>query len=82
MPKSFVDPLPGDYRASMIARAVIELAHNLEFSVIAEGVEDRAQFDWLKAVSCDQYQGYLFAPALRSADFEIALAKGFSAIVQ
>lgn len=75
VPKEFVDPLPGDSKATMIARAVIDLAHNLDFQVIAEGVEDRAQFDWLRAASCDQYQGHLFAPALSAADFEAALAK-------
>jgi EAL domain-containing protein (putative c-di-GMP-specific phosphodiesterase class I) len=75
VPKDFVDPLPGDPKAMMIARAVIDLAHNLDFQVIAEGVEDREQFDWLKGASCDQYQGYLFAPALSAADFESALAK-------
>lgn len=75
VPKDFVDPLPGDAKAMMIARAVIDLAHNLDFQVIAEGVEDREQFDWLKGASCDQYQGYLFAPALCAADFESALAK-------
>jgi EAL domain-containing protein (putative c-di-GMP-specific phosphodiesterase class I) len=75
VPKEFVDPLPGNPKATMIARAVIDLAHNLDFQVIAEGVEDREQFDWLRAASCDQYQGHLFAPALSAADFAAALAK-------
>jgi diguanylate cyclase (GGDEF)-like protein len=82
VPKAFVDPLPRDSKASMIARAVIELAHNLEFEVVAEGIEERSQFDWLKSAACDQYQGFFFAPPLPAEEFEGALAKGYSAIVQ
>jgi diguanylate cyclase (GGDEF)-like protein len=82
VPKAFVDPLPGDSRASMIARAVIDLAHNLEFDVVAEGVEDPAQFEWLRGQACDQFQGYLFSPPLPADKFECALARGCGAIVQ
>ena len=82
VPKSFVDPLPGDSRASMIARAVIDLAHNLEFDVVAEGVEDAAQFDWLRGQACDQFQGYLFSPPVSAEEFEGTLARGCGAIVQ
>lgn len=82
VPKTFVDPLPGDSRASMIARAVIDLAHNLEFDVVAEGVEDPAQFDWLRGQACDQYQGFLFSPPLPADEFEGALARDCGAIVQ
>jgi diguanylate cyclase (GGDEF)-like protein len=82
IPKSFVDPLPLDSRASTIARAVIDLAHNLEFNVVAEGVETRRQFAWLNDASCDSFQGYFFSRPLRGADFMIALASGFEARVQ
>jgi diguanylate cyclase (GGDEF)-like protein len=82
IPKSFVDPLPLDGRASTIARAVIDLAHNLEFNVVAEGVETRRQFAWLHDASCDSFQGYFFSRPLRGADFMIALASGFEARVQ
>jgi EAL domain-containing protein (putative c-di-GMP-specific phosphodiesterase class I) len=66
----------------MIARAVIDLAHNLEFNVVAEGVETRRQFAWLNDASCDSFQGYFFSAPLRSADFMNALASGFEARVQ
>lgn len=82
VPKTFVDPLPADARASMIARAVIDLAHNLEFDVVAEGVEDLSQFDWLRGQACDQFQGYLFSPPLPADEFEDALARGREAIVE
>jgi diguanylate cyclase (GGDEF)-like protein len=82
IPKSFVDPLPLDTRASMIARAVIDLAHNLEFNVVAEGVETLRQFNWLRDASCDSFQGYFFSRPLRQADFMSALATGFEARVK
>jgi diguanylate cyclase (GGDEF)-like protein len=76
LPQAFVDPLPQDERASAIARAVIELAHRLRFSVVAEGVENRSQFAWLGAAHCDQYQGFLFSRPMPESDFGAALAGG------
>ena len=82
LPKSFVEPLPSDLRASMVAGAVIDLAHNLNFSVVAEGVETLAQFAWLDDARCDQYQGYLFSPPLSARNFAVALATGLPTAVQ
>lgn len=82
IPKSFVEPLPGDIRASMVAEAVIDLAHNLHFSVVAEGVETIDQFSWLDRARCDHYQGYLFSPPVSPREFENLLARGLPAIVQ
>jgi diguanylate cyclase (GGDEF)-like protein len=82
LPQSFVTPLPGDSRAGTIARAVIDLAHRLSFSVVAEGVENEAQFAWLGEARCDQYQGYLFSRPLPERSFTTALAKGFAAALK
>ncbi|MBL8968005.1 MAG: bifunctional diguanylate cyclase/phosphodiesterase [Spirochaetaceae bacterium] len=81
LPKEFVDPLPGDQRAATVARAIIELSHELDYRVVAEGVESRSQFDWLRGARCDSFQGYLFAPPLAADDFGCALASGFAPIV-
>ncbi|MDP3177531.1 MAG: EAL domain-containing protein, partial [Spirochaetaceae bacterium] len=74
LPQSFVDPLPDDGRASLIAGAVIDLAHNLDFSVVAEGVETMAQLAWLDRACCDHFQGFLFAPPMPGSEFEVELA--------
>lgn len=51
-----------------LAKTMIDIAHNLQFSVVAEGVETPAQATFLRATGCDQMQGrYFSAPLARSA---------------
>jgi EAL domain-containing protein (putative c-di-GMP-specific phosphodiesterase class I) len=71
--KSFVDDLPGDPLSATIAVSIIDLAHNLGFKVVAEGVETQAQLEFLKENRCDQYQGYLFYKPLCFEDFKKSL---------
>jgi diguanylate cyclase (GGDEF)-like protein/PAS domain S-box-containing protein len=49
---------------AIITRAIIALGHNLKLKVIAEGVETRAQLDFVREYDCDQMQGYYFSEAL------------------
>ncbi len=44
-----------------ILRAMVNLAHNLELVVIAEGVETESQLAWVQSLNCDYAQGYLFS---------------------
>ncbi len=62
--KSFVDGIPGNPDDEEIVRAIINLAHNLNKQVIAEGVETRAQLEFLIRHDCDQVQGYFFSRAV------------------
>ena len=48
-----------DFRA--VVQAVIDLARNLEMNLIAEGIETAEQTEILKAMGCDQAQGYYYA---------------------
>lgn len=59
--KSFIDGIPGNQDDEEIVRAIINLAHNLNKQVIAEGVETRAQLEFLIRHDCDQVQGYFFS---------------------
>jgi diguanylate cyclase (GGDEF)-like protein/PAS domain S-box-containing protein len=74
--KSFIDPLPGDKRASIIASAIVDLAHTLSFTVVAEGVENAAQLGFLESIFCDAFQGYLFSRPVSEDDFKALLRAG------
>jgi EAL domain-containing protein (putative c-di-GMP-specific phosphodiesterase class I) len=61
--KSFVEDFETAADMAAIVRAIIELAHALGMSVIAEGVETRGQLRGLVGLACDYAQGFLFAPS-------------------
>ncbi|MFK3659595.1 biofilm formation regulator HmsP [Scandinavium sp. NPDC088450] len=65
--KIFVESLPND--TSMV-EAIIQLARSLNLSIVAEGVETQAQFDWLKTAGVDIAQGFLFDRAVAPETFE------------
>ena len=58
-----------------IAGAIINLAHTLRLTVVAEGVENAAQADLLRHHGCEQAQGFHFARALPAADVEVLLGR-------
>ena len=66
--QSFVRNITTDADDRAIANAVIQLAHSLGMSVIAEGVEQHSQHDLLADLGCDECQGYLFAKPLSAQD--------------
>ena len=62
--KSFVDGILELKKDYSIVGSVIDLVHNLNMKVVAEGVENRKQYEFLKQISCDVYQGFLFSKPL------------------
>ncbi|MEH8015781.1 EAL domain-containing protein [Rheinheimera muenzenbergensis] len=68
--RSFVGELDVDNLNNMIVvKAIIDLAHQLGIKVLAEGVETQTQLAILKALQCDEVQGFYFSPALAWQDF-------------
>lgn len=65
--RSFIGDIDTNNDARAIVQAVIQLAHALDLTVVAEGVETAAQRDMLHKLGCDEFQGYLFAKPLTSA---------------
>ena len=57
--QAFIANLGRNPQSAAIVRGVIGLAHGLNLPVLAEGVETKAQLDFLAAESCDEIQGYL-----------------------
>lgn len=73
--KTFVDGLGKDPESTAIVGAVISLAKALGMRVTAEGIETKEQLDRLRALNCDQGQGYFFSRPLPAAQAEELLAK-------
>jgi EAL domain-containing protein (putative c-di-GMP-specific phosphodiesterase class I) len=57
--RSFVEK-SGTREGAAILRAIVLMAHTLRMKVVAEGVETEAQYDVVRAIGCDQAQGFLF----------------------
>jgi EAL domain-containing protein (putative c-di-GMP-specific phosphodiesterase class I) len=66
----FINEIASRPEDASIVRAIVSLAHSLRLKVVAEGVETPAQLDFLKAVGCDEYQGYHFSRPLPAGEFE------------
>ena len=61
---------------AMIARAAVSLGKSLRKTVVAEGVENQAQFDFLRYQGCDEFQGYLLSRPVPEAQFTRLLNEG------
>ena len=59
--RSFVMTMTDDPQSTSIVSTIISLAHALDLTVVAEGVETREQAQLLRLLKCDQLQGYLVA---------------------
>jgi diguanylate cyclase (GGDEF)-like protein/PAS domain S-box-containing protein len=73
--QAFVRGLADDEGDRTIARAIIGLAHSLGLRVIAEGVEEVGQCDFLKAERCNHAQGFYFSRAIPAGEFASLHAK-------
>lgn len=62
--QSFIRELTIGSKDSRIACAIIEMGHSLGQKIVAEGVENELQFNYLKQRGCDIIQGYYFSPPL------------------
>ena len=62
--RSFVNRLDEQNQASTIVKATLDLAHNLGFDVVAEGVETQQQVEQLQTWGCEFAQGYFYAKPL------------------
>ena len=72
---SFVRDLVMDPNDAAIAVAVIALAKSMGLTVVAEGVENPAQLDFLRAQGCEMWQGYLCCPPVATADVRSVLGR-------
>ena len=67
--KSFVMNMEKDEDDAKIVRSTVDLAHNLGLTVVAEGVENALIWDKLKALACDEAQGYFMSKPIAAHTF-------------
>jgi EAL domain-containing protein (putative c-di-GMP-specific phosphodiesterase class I) len=72
--RSFVMNLTADENAAVIVRSTIDLGHQLELEVIAEGVENEEIINRLRALGCDCAQGYYISRPLKAPELTTWLA--------
>jgi EAL domain-containing protein (putative c-di-GMP-specific phosphodiesterase class I) len=71
--KSFIDDIPKFEDDKEMTAVIIGMAHALRLQVLAEGVENEAQLNFLKAQGCDFYQGHYKSPAIPAEAFTALL---------
>jgi EAL domain-containing protein (putative c-di-GMP-specific phosphodiesterase class I) len=67
--KSFIKEAPANKSVNSVISATIAMAHSLNMKVIAEGVENKSQLEFLKTLGCDIVQGYLISKPLKASDY-------------
>ncbi|GJI97688.1 two-component system response regulator [Duganella caerulea] len=73
---AFVRDITTNPNDAAIAQAIISMAHSLKLRVIAEGVETRAQLEYLRRSRCDEIQGYFFSRPVAPADMAALVQSG------
>ena len=67
--RSFMAAIDSEDRDRTLVKAMIAMAHQLDYRVVAEGVETQEVYDFLAAAGCDEAQGYLIARPLPAESF-------------
>jgi EAL domain-containing protein (putative c-di-GMP-specific phosphodiesterase class I) len=67
--QSFVTTLASGESDAIMVRSTVNLAHDLGFEVVAEGIEDRATLDALNQMGCDYAQGYFISKPIAPDEF-------------
>lgn len=70
MDKSFFEDILESKRGRIIIESIIEMAHKLNIKVVAEGIENNEQLEYLTKIKCDMIQGYFFEKPISITEFE------------
>jgi EAL domain-containing protein (putative c-di-GMP-specific phosphodiesterase class I) len=73
--QSFVSPALESIRNDTLLEAIVTLGHNLDMTMLAEGIETRAQLQRLQSLGCELGQGYLFSRAVPGHEVPPMLAR-------
>ncbi|MFO7767188.1 MAG: EAL domain-containing protein [Pelovirga sp.] len=76
--QSFIRDIGTSAARTAVVSSIIDIAHNLQLTTIAEGVETTEQLAFLVTNGCDAMQGYLFSKPLPADEFSLLLQQGTS----
>ncbi|MGH8029667.1 MAG: EAL domain-containing protein, partial [Arenimonas sp.] len=68
--QSFVQDLGADDNSAAIVEAILAIGHRFGLTIVAEGVENEAQAQFLRERRCDVFQGFLYGRPVDAATFE------------
>jgi EAL domain-containing protein (putative c-di-GMP-specific phosphodiesterase class I) len=74
--KSFIRDLVSDSNDIVVVETIISMANHLGLNVIAEGVENGEQLQFLNGMGCNLYQGYYFSRPIGADEFSILMTRG------
>jgi diguanylate cyclase (GGDEF)-like protein len=74
--RSFIRELKLNTVDACIVNTIVNLGHELNLNVVAEGVETIEQFELLRSINCDAVQGFFFSRPLTAIDFETMITTG------
>jgi diguanylate cyclase (GGDEF)-like protein/PAS domain S-box-containing protein len=72
--QSFLRNLHEPEGSLAVIQSIVRMAHSMNLTVVAEGVETRAELDLVRVLGCDKVQGHVYGPARRREDVEALLA--------
>lgn len=75
--RSFIQQMTHDANSATIVKTLLTMSNNLGIRVVAEGVEDRVQLQYLQRHGCPCYQGYLFGRPAAAVEFIDGFARAF-----
>jgi diguanylate cyclase (GGDEF)-like protein len=74
--RSFIRELRANTVDAGIVKTIVNLGHELNLNVVAEGVETVEQLEFLRSINCDTVQGFLFGRPLPASELETTIAQG------
>jgi diguanylate cyclase (GGDEF)-like protein/PAS domain S-box-containing protein len=75
--RSFIRNLPHNKNDAKMAKNIMKMAHDLKMAVIAEGVENQEQYDFLRDLGCDEIQGYLISKPVPAEEVVLLFQKTY-----
>ncbi|MCW8876898.1 MAG: bifunctional diguanylate cyclase/phosphodiesterase, partial [Kangiellaceae bacterium] len=66
--RSFIIEISHSTKAAQLSKAIINMAHSLGLEVVAEGIEEHSQLEFLRQSGCEEYQGFLFGKPMPASE--------------